>query len=166
MIVIETPRLILRNLTWDDFDELAAILADPVVMKFYPSILTQEETKRWLERAINACSQRGWGLWATIHKADNKFIGRCGLIPQLVDEHQEVEVGYMLAKEYWGQGLGTEAAIASRNYGFEKLGLNRLISLIDRQNIPSQKVAMKNGMQYEKDSQIWQKMLCVYTIHK
>lgn len=79
---------------------------------------------------------------------------------------QEVEVGYMLAKEYWGQGLATEAAVASRNYGFEQLGLNRLISLIDPRNIASQKVAMKNGMEYEKDAKMWGKILRVYTIHQ
>ncbi|MFH7027479.1 MAG: GNAT family N-acetyltransferase [Heteroscytonema crispum UTEX LB 1556] len=166
MIVLETPRLILRHLTWDDLDDMAAIFSDPIVMKFYPNIYTYEQTKQWMQRIINGWEQRGWGLWATIHKADNKFIGRCGLIPQLVDGQQEVEVGYMLAKEYWGQGLATQAAIASRNYGFEQLGFNRLISLIDPGNIASQKVAMKNGMKYEKDAQMWGKTVRFYTISK
>lgn len=105
-------------------------------------------------------------MWATIHKAENKFIGRCGLIPQLVDGQEEVEVGYLLAKEYWGKGLATEAAIAIRNYGFSKLNFNRLISLIDPGNIASQKVALKNGMTYEKDTTIWGKIARVYAIHK
>ena len=166
MLVIETPRLILRHLTWDDVDDLAAIYADPVVMKFYPSTMTYEKTKQQVEKIINGYKQRGWALWATIHKADNKLIGRCGLIPQLVDEQQEVEVGYLLAKEYWGQGLATEAAVASRNYGFEQLGFNRLISLIDAGNIASQKVALKNGMTHEKDAQMWAKTVRVYTIHQ
>jgi [ribosomal protein S5]-alanine N-acetyltransferase len=164
MVVIETPRLIFRNLTWDDLDDLAAIFADPLVTKFYPSTYTYEQTKQWMERMIDGCEQRGWGLWATIHKSDRKFIGRCGLIPQLVDGQQEIEVGYMLTKEYWGQGLATEAAIASRNYGFQQLGFNRLISLIDSGNIASQKVALKNGMKYEKDAQMWGKTVRVYTI--
>lgn len=105
-------------------------------------------------------------MWATIHKADNKFIGRCGLKPHPVDGKEEIEVGYMLAQEYWGQGLATEAAIASKNYGFEQLNLSRLISLINHENIASQKVAIKNGMVYEKDTLMWGKNLRVYAIHK
>ncbi len=166
MIVIETPRLILRNLNWDDVDDLAKINADPIVRKFYPSTSTYEETKQQIERIMNNYEQYGWGLWATIHKADNQFIGRCGLIPQLVDGQQEVEIGYLLAKEYWRQGLATEAAIAIRNYGFEQLGFYRLISLIDHGNIASQKVAIKNGMKYEKDAQMWGKSVRVYTISR
>ncbi|WP_250123990.1 GNAT family N-acetyltransferase [Chroococcidiopsis sp. CCMEE 29] len=166
MIVAETPRLILRQLTLDDLDDLAKIYADPVVMKFYPSTRTYEETKQQVERIIGAYKQRGFGLWATIHKADRKFIGRCGLIPQLVDEQQEIEIGYLLAKEYWRRGLATEAACANRDYGFEQLGFSRLISLIDPGNIASQKVAMKVGLTYEKDATMWGKTVRVYAIHK
>ncbi|MFQ4143772.1 GNAT family N-acetyltransferase [Chlorogloeopsis sp. ULAP02] len=166
MIIIETPRLILQHLTLDDVDELARIYADPVVMKFYPSPYTYEQTQQQVERIINTYQQGGWSLWATIHKGDRKLIGRCGLISQLVDGQQEVEIGYLLAKEYWGQGLATEAAIACRNYGFEQLGFHRLISLIDPANIASQKVAMKNGMKYEKDAHMWGKIVRVYTVQK
>lgn len=165
MIVIETPRLVLRHLAKDDVDDLAEIYADPVVIKFFGGIYTYERTKQWVEEIINCYQQRGWSLWATIHKADNKFIGRCGLIPQLVDGQPEVEIGYLLAREYWGRGLATEAATASRNYGFEQLGFNRLISLIDPGNIASQKVALKVGLTYEKDTTMWEKTMRVYSIH-
>ncbi|BAZ67940.1 MAG: GNAT family N-acetyltransferase [Pelatocladus maniniholoensis HA4357-MV3] len=166
MIVIETPRLILRHFTLNDVDELAAIYADPIVTKFYPRPYTHEQTQQQVERIMNMYKERGWSLWATIYKADHQLIGRCGLMLQLVDEQQEVEIGYLLAKEYWGQGLATEAAIACRNYGFQELGLNRLISLIDPRNIASQKVAIKNGMKHEKNAQMWDKSVCVYTIQK
>lgn len=167
MIVVETPRLILRQLTLDDLDELAKLYADPVVRKFYhPSILTREEVKPKLERMISCYEQRGFGLWATTYKADNKFVGQCGLIAQIIDGQPEVEIGYMLAKEYWGQGLATEAAIAIRNYGFEQVGCDRLISLIDPGNIASQKVAAKVGLSYEKDSVMWGKTVRVYALHK
>lgn len=166
MIVAETPRLILRQLTLDDVGDLAKLYADPVVRKFYVSTLTCEETRQRVERIIIGYKQRGWGLWATIHKADNKFIGRCGLIPQLVDEQPEVEIAYMLAKEYWGQGLATEAACASRDYGFKKVGRDRLISLIDPENVASQKVAIKVGLIYEKETTMWGKTVRVYAIQK
>jgi ribosomal-protein-alanine N-acetyltransferase len=90
MIVIETASLILRHLTWEDIDDLAAIFADPVVMKFYPSTRTYEEAHKYLEGIFSLYEKYGFNLWATIHKAENKFIGRCGLIPQLVDGQQEV----------------------------------------------------------------------------
>lgn len=165
MIVIETSRLILRDLTPEDTEALAAIYADPIVMKFYPNTRTYQETKQQIERIINHYQQRDFGLWATIYKPDNKFIGRCGLIEQLVDGISEIEIGYLLAKEYWRQGLATEAAVAIRDYGFD-LGYSRLISLIDHGNIASQRVALKTGLAYEKNAQMWGKSLRVYAIDK
>lgn len=166
MIVAETPRLILRHLTLDDVGDLAAIYADPIVMKFYPSIRTYEQTKAAVERIVDTYKQHGFGLWATVHKADHKLIGRCGLIPQLVDGQQEIEIGYLLAKEYWGKGLATEAASVIRDYGFEKTGRTRLISQIDPGNIASQRVALKVGLTYEKDTTMWNKTVRVYAIDK
>lgn len=165
MVIAETSRLILRQLTLDDVDDLATIYADPVVMKFWPSTRTYAETKQTCDRILRCYEEYGFGLWATIHKADRKLIGRCGLIPQLVDGHKEVEIGYLLAKEYWGRGLATEAAIAIRTYGFE-LGFNRLISLIVPKNIASQKVALKNGMKYEKDTSHAGMKHRVYVVHQ
>ena len=75
---------------------------------------------------IDHCYVRyGFGMWATIHKATGKFIGRCGLTPMDIEGRGEIEVGYMLAKEYWGQGLATEAALAILRYGFEQAGNSR-----------------------------------------
>lgn len=165
MIVAETPGLILRHLNLDDVEELAAIYTDPVVMRFFSGTYTYESTKQWLEERVFKCyQQKGWGLWATIYKMENKLIGRCGLIPQLVNGQEEVEIGYLLAKEYWGRGLATEAACVSRDYGFEKLGANRLISLIDPDNIASQQVAKKVGLTYEKDTNMWNKTVRVYAM--
>lgn len=166
MVIAETSRLILRQLTLDDVDDLATIYADPVVMKFWPSTRTYAETKQSCDRILSCYEEYGFGLWATIHKADHKLIGRCGLIPQLVDGDKEVEVAYLLAKEYWGRGLATEAAVAVKNYGFEQLGFNRLISLIVPENIASQKVALKNGMKYEKDTTHADLAHRVYAIHQ
>ena len=166
MNVIETPRLILRHFTLDDVEDLVAIHNDPVVMEFYPRTRTYEETKQKVEQTIDDYRQHGWGLWATVYKANNKFIGRCGLKSWIVDGYPEIEIGYMLAKEYWRKGLATEAAIAIKNYGFEKIGCNRLIALIDHGNIASQKVALKTGLTYEKDVQMWGKNVRLYAIYR
>ena len=167
MNVIETPRLILRHLTLEDTEALAAIYADPVVMKFVAGIRSLAETKQTIEKIIKRYEKHGhrFGLWATIYKPNNQFIGRCGVKP-LDDKCSELEMAYLLAKEYWGIGLATEAAIAMRNYGFEKLGCDRLIALIDHDNMASQKVASKTGLTYEQDVLMDGENVRVYAIYR
>jgi ribosomal-protein-alanine N-acetyltransferase len=154
--VIETERLALRRLTMNDLDALAAIYADADVRKYFPEgTLTYEQTKEELEWIINVYyGQYGFGLWATTLTETNEFIGRCGLLPWTIDGRQEVEVAYLLAKEHWGRGLGTEAARAILAYGFGELHLSRLICLIDPANEASVKVAMKIGMSLEREADI------------
>jgi ribosomal-protein-alanine N-acetyltransferase len=106
------------------------------------------------------------GLWATIYKQTGKFIGRCGLLPWTIDGQNEVEVAYTIAQEYWGQGLATEAAQAILRYGFEKLNLSRLISVIDSENIASQKVAEKIGMTFEREARDEMGPFLIYSISK
>jgi ribosomal-protein-alanine N-acetyltransferase len=151
--ILETKRLLLRRLTMDDLDALSTLYRDPEVRKYFPEgTLTYEETKEELEWIINVYyGQYGYGLWATIHKETGEFIGRCGLLPWIIEQRPEVEVAYMLAKAFWGQGLGTEAAQAVLNYGFAQLQLSRLICLIDRENQASIRVAKKIGMTFEKE---------------
>lgn len=151
--VIETERLLLRRLTPDDLDALFALYRDPEVRRYFPDgTLTYEETKAELEWIIDVYyGQYGWGLWATIHKPTGAFIGRCGLLPWTIDGQSEVEVAYLIAKEYWGQGLGTEAAQAILRYGFEQVGVSRLVCLIEEENQASQRVAAKIGMAFERE---------------
>ena len=114
MNVIETPRLILRYLTLEDTEALAAIYADPIVMKFLADTLSQLETKQKIEILIKRYEQYDYsfGLWATIYKPNNQLVGRCGVKP-LDDKCSELEMAYLLAREYWARGLATEVAIAS-----------------------------------------------------
>ena len=131
--IVETERLELRPLTMDDLDALALIYRDSEVRKYFPEgTLTYEQTREELEWIIDVYyAQHGFGLWATTYKPTNEFIGRCGLLPWTIDGRSEVEVAYLLARAYWGRGLGTEAARAILAYGFEDLHLSRLICLID-----------------------------------
>jgi len=151
-VVLETERLILRRLTPNDLDDLAALYADPDVMRFYPATRTRAETKQNLDTLIAMYAERGYGLYATVHKADGRFIGRCGLMIQTVHGKEELEVGYMLDKAYWRRGLATEAARALRDWGFRAFGAPRIISLIRPENVPSQGVALKNGMHHGADT--------------
>ena len=163
--VLETERLALRRLTMDDLDALASIYSDADVRKYFPEgTLTHEQTKEELEWIINVYyGQYGFGLWATLLKETNEFIGRCGLLPWTIDGRQEVEVAYLLAKSQWGRGLGTEAARAILAYGYGELRLSRLICLIDPANEASVKVAMKIGMSLEREADIDGEPTLVYS---
>ncbi|WKZ42775.1 MAG: GNAT family N-acetyltransferase [Anaerolineales bacterium] len=151
-IILETERLILRRLIMDDLDELFALYSDPEIRKYFPEgVLNYEDTKDELEWFLNGHPKHPeLGLWATIHKATGKFIGRCGLLPWTIDDRLEIEIAYLIDKEFWGQGLATEAATGVLRYGFDQLKLSRLICLIDPDNVASQRVAEKIGMNLER----------------
>ena len=159
--------MLIRPLRLEDADALARLYGDPDVRRYFPDgTLTTDETKEELEWFIDVYDRRyGLGLWATLERETGEFIGRCGLIPwralppynaQLVltyadetpdvDAMYEVELAYLLAKEYWGRGLATEAAQAIVAYAVEHLTLSRLICLIDPDNVASMRVAAKIGM--------------------
>ena len=166
--VLETKRLILRCLTMDDLDDLFVLYHSPEVRKYYSEgIPSYDETKQELKWMINHCYIKyGFGMWATIHKETGKFIGRCGLTPMDIEGHEEIEVGYMLVREYWGRGLATEAAQAILNYGFERVGLSRLICVVNPENQASSKVALKIGMTLETDGDVNGEPTLLYSIHK
>lgn len=153
MNILETQRLLFRPLTLNDLDDLYTLYNNPNVKKYvYQASMTYEETKEeleWMNTVYN--SQPGFGLWGTIYKETDEFIGRCGLLQWTIDNQLEVELTYMLAEKYWGQGLATEATQAIMQYGFEELKLPRMICCIDAENLASIKVAEKLGMTFEKE---------------
>lgn len=167
-VILETPRLLLRHLVMADLDELYALYRDPEITKYIPDApRSREEAQEELEWHMHGHPKYPeLGLWATIHKETGKFIGRCGLLPWEIDGQHEVEIAYTIARVYWGQGLGSEAARAILQYGFEKLNLARLICLVNEDNIASQKVAEKIGMRFEKESRDELGPFWVYSINK
>lgn len=154
-MILETDRLLLRHQVPEDLDDLWALYCDPQITKYIPDApRSRGEAKEELEWHMHGHPKfPALGLWATIYKETGKFIGRCGLLPWDIDGQNEVEVAYTISRDYWGQGLGTEAAEAILHYGFQTLNLSRLISLIDPENIASQRVAEKIGMTFEKEAQ-------------
>ncbi len=151
-IILETNRLIFRRQVIGDLDALWVLYCDPEITKYIPDApRSREEAREELEWHMHGHPRYPeLGLWATIHKETGKFIGRCGLLPWMIDGRREVEVAYTIAQEYWGQGLATEAARGILDHGLTKLNLPRLICLIDPENIASQRVAEKIGMTLEK----------------
>ena len=171
MKILETERLLLRHLVLDDLPELFALYRDPEIRKYFPEgVQTLEETKEEMEWHMHGHSRfPELGLWATVHKETGKFIGRCGLLPWEIEGQHETEIAYLLDKAFWHQGLATEAARGILEYGFENLKLSRLICMIDPENLPSQRVAERIGMTFEKRVEEYEGEplpFFIYSIHK
>ncbi len=149
--ILETERLILREFAVADAASLSLVLSDPEAMKYYPAPLDLAGTQQWIDRNRRRYTDDGVGLWAMVLKTSGATIGDCGIIRQLVDDEYSYEIGYHLRRDHWGQGFATEAAIACRTWGFANLKVDRLISLIRPENIPSIRVAERNGMTVWKE---------------
>jgi RimJ/RimL family protein N-acetyltransferase len=148
---LETDRLRLRPYTEGDLDALAEIVSDAETMRYYPRPFTRDQAAGWIARNVRRYEQDGHGLWAMVENQTGEFIGNCGLVKQWVDAREEVEVGWLVARRRWNRGFATEAGRACRDYGFEVLDLDRLISMIRPANVPSRRVAEKIGMAVEKE---------------
>ncbi|MGF1590070.1 MAG: GNAT family N-acetyltransferase [Pleurocapsa sp.] len=151
MKIIETSRLTLRYITIGDREALIPILGDAEVMRYsIIGVHNRQQVRQFIEQRLLSYLECGFGLYALIHKQTQELIGYCGFFIQSVEQQQEVEIGYRLAKKYWGQGLATEAAKAVLEYGQQRFNFQRFICLIDPDNIRSVRVAKKLGMKLEK----------------
>jgi RimJ/RimL family protein N-acetyltransferase len=149
-IVLETERLRLRHLTLGDVDAVFAVIGDRQTMKYYPQQFSREDALGWVTKAQERYRTDGFGLFAVVLKATGEVIGNCGLMRQDVEGESLVEVGYHFRRDYWGHGYATEAARGCMDYAFERLNVGKVISLIVPENLPSRRVAERNGMTIER----------------
>ena len=149
--ILETERLFLRELSPDDKFELSTILSDPESMIFYDHPYSDQEVENWIKWNIENYKKYNHGLWAVILKEKNIFLGDCGITIQEIENQRLPELGYHIKKEYWNQGFATEAAIACKNYAFTVLKMTELYTYTTTGNVPSRKVAEKNGMHFVKE---------------
>ena len=167
MVILETERLLLRRFIPEDLDDLAALYADPEARRFLPLLpRTREQTRLALEYLTRAYESSPCGLWAAVNRESGRFIGRCGLVVQTVDGEDELEIAYMLAGEFRGQGLATEAACALRDYGFQRLGRGRQISIIHPENTASRRVAERTGMRCEREIEFFRAPAVLYSVER
>jgi RimJ/RimL family protein N-acetyltransferase len=148
---LETERLRLRPYTLDDLDALFGILGDPETMTYYPEPYTRAGTLRWIQDNLRRYVVDGFGLWAMDMKEAGVFVGDWGPAVREVDGEREVEIGWHVDRALWNRGLATEAGTVCRDHCFCALGLERVISLVRPENIPSRRVAEKIGMIVERD---------------
>jgi RimJ/RimL family protein N-acetyltransferase len=144
--ILRTPRLVLRPWRDDDLEPLAAMSADPEVMRHFPSVLDRAASTALLARLRAHFDAHGFGFWAV--ETDAGFVGLIGLLRVTFDAAfaPTVEVGWRLARHAWGQGLATEGAAEALRFGFDVLGAPEIVSFAVPANLPSQRVMERLGL--------------------
>lgn len=163
---IETARLLLRHFTLDDLPAFAVIRSNAEVMQHISTRKPQSvDEVRWvLQLIIRNWRDVGFDRWAVVNKADNRLLGWCGL--NYLDDTEEVEIGYGIARECWGQGLIPEVAKATLRYGFEEMQLDKIVAVAFPENLASQRVMQKLGMRYKKTAPFIDGNLVYYEIYR
>lgn len=147
-----SERLVFRRLKPSDFDDWLPFYHNPKSTQFWEGLPTDPivACKTQFDRAFERYENNLGGMNAIISKASGKLIGICGLLVQTVDNIPELEIGYSVLPEFWLKGYAFEAAKKCKDYAFENNFSKSLISIIHVDNVPSQKVAQKNGMHLDK----------------
>ena len=146
MFLIETERLILREMTFDDLPALRAIVQDEQTMYAWNGAWDEEETIDGLEKQVKSYRENGFGRWAVTLKETGNVIGVCGLLWIDTDKETVLEIGYLFNRVYWHKGYASEAAIACKKYTFDVLGYPEVFSIIRDSNFASMNVAIRMGM--------------------
>lgn len=143
---LETERLYLREMTYDGFDALYAVLANSDIMQHYPYTFDETRVRNWISKNMERYCVFGFGLWAVRLKTTGEMIGDCGLTMQNINGTILPEIGYHIAKAYQHQGYAKEAARAVRDWMFANTTFGVVYSYMKKANIPSSAVAGASGM--------------------
>jgi len=148
--ILETPRLVLRELVADDLDFVATMMADPDVSRYYERTFARADAEQWLERQLSRYARHGHGLWLALERETGTPVGQVGLAIQEVEGVRRAELGWLLHRAHWGRGYATEAGAACRDAGFTRWRYREIISLLRAENTPSRRVAERIGMKAEE----------------
>lgn len=148
--LIETDRLLLREITLDDAEDLFKLHSNAEVQKYTgePVVESIEEIEKAIQGRISDYEQYGFGRWATFLKHEMQFVGWAGLA--YLPEFDEIDLGYRFLPEFWGKGIATEASQAILTYGFDTLDLSKIIAIAMKENTASISVMEKVGMEFDK----------------
>jgi ribosomal-protein-alanine N-acetyltransferase len=151
-MILETDRLILREITLADTKDMLALHGNDVVQKhtLEPTITSFHEMEKIIQERMLNYKKYGYGRWAVILKPTNKFVGWAGLA--YLPEFDLTDLGYRLLPEFWGQGIATEASKAILSYGFETLKLKKIVAIALKEHKASIKVMENAGMTFDKFS--------------
>lgn len=148
VIELRTPRLVLRQWRESDREPFAALNADPSVMEFFPALQSREASDASIDAWQSQFTLRGWSNWAVDMAESGRFIGFVGLsVPRRILPCSPcVEIGWRLARSFWGLGLASEAASEALRAGFERVGLPEIVSFTAVGNARSRAVMERIGM--------------------
>ena len=149
-MIIETERLILREMVIDDAQDMLRLHSNHQVQKYTGEVVitSLEEIRNKIKEFQSRDENRGFGRWVTILKKGKQFVGWAGLA--YLPEFDEIDLGYRFLPEYWGLGIATEASRAILTYGFDSLKLTKIIAIVMKENKVSIKVMEKVGMEFDK----------------
>lgn len=167
--MFSSERLMFRSYTEDDFKFLYSMLSDEKMTKFIGNgkPKNQEESVNFLQWIFQHYElNKEYGLKLLVRKTDGEPIGHAGIVPQVIEGRQELEIGYWIAREHWGNGYASEAADTLLDRGLNQLGEARFIALVQKANLASREVAKKTGMELEKEIILAHKQVCLYVYEK
>lgn len=165
--VLETARLLIRPYAEDDLPLLVTLLGDEEGMASMGGAFDIEGARSWLDRNLTRYERDGFGRYAIFLRETTAFVGDCGLITTQVEGADELELGWIVDRALRGQGIATEAGEAWRDHAFTNLQIERFVSMIAEDNVPSQRVAEKIRMTFERmaewaDGEVYR----MYSIHR
>lgn len=146
MPLFETQRLVARQLSPQDLPVLTKILSDPDVMEYsVRGVCDEDATRKFIDWCLRCYSSHGIGPWALLEKASGDFMGYCGVGPEWVDGTEEINLGYRLARRFWGQGFATEAVRGVLQCAFNKKHCESVVVIIEPEHAASVRVVEKSG---------------------
>ena len=163
-----SERLYFRKVAPEDFEDWLPFYLNPQSTQFWDGLPKEpkEACRQQFDRIFERYQDEPGGMNALIHKTTSELIGLCGLLVQQVDDQQELEIGYSILPKFWLQGFAFEAAQKCKNFAFENGFTDSLISIIHVDNIPSQKVALKNGMYLEKTTTYKENPVHIFRVNR
>jgi len=162
--MLETERLILRALDENDVNVVYAMRSDAETMRFIREPQSREESANWVELVSSRWREEKIGFCAIIEKSSDEFVGWCGI--WRLKETGELEIGYAVAREFWGKDYATEAALRFLDYAFEKLKPEKVVAVASPENTASRRVMEKIGMRYDYTGVFYGRDLVHYSITK
>ena len=164
----ETARLHFRLIDTSDFNNWLPFFEEPESFRYWNVKLQSPnvECQQWYEKQLGRYEQDKGGMNALIEKSSRRLVGHCGLLVQRVDDVAELEIAYSLLPEYWNKGFASEAAAKCKDVAFDRDYSSSLISIISLSNIPSARVAEKNGMTIDKRTVYYDNAVNIFRITK
>ncbi|GHA15723.1 N-acetyltransferase [Devosia pacifica] len=152
-MIIETPRLILRQWRDSDREPYASFNGDAETRRFYPTILSRSQSNAIVDRFIRGIEEDGHGFWAVERKSDGVFLGDVGYAPveMPLKGNPPVEIGWIIGRPFWGNGYATEAALGALDHAFNFKGFSEVVAFTAHPNAPSQRVMQKIGMTHDPE---------------